>query len=207
VDEALEVGVDGEAGHPERVAEDDVRGLAADARQRHQGVHRVRDDATVQVDEGLPELDQRIRLGPEEAGGLEQFLELGAIGGGVRGGRGVAREELRGDLVDPHVGGLRRQQRGHGQLEGVRVIELAMRIGMGGREFARHAAGAPLQPQGRLRHAANLRAACDNPYGAVMTPSAAILAPLCGKSCLVRLLIMLIACFFGSGRGSPGAIM
>ena len=104
-------------GTSEGVAEHDVGGLAADAGQRDQVVEPARHLAVEALEQGGRELEQRVGLGPEEAGRLDQRLELGAVGGGHRGGVGIGREQRRPDRVDPAVGGLRGQHRDDQQLE------------------------------------------------------------------------------------------
>ena len=74
--EPAEVGVDGDAGDAEGVAEDDVRGLAADAGQRDQVVEPRRHLPVVPLDEGGAELEQRVGLGPEEAERADDLLEV-----------------------------------------------------------------------------------------------------------------------------------
>ena len=49
--------------------------------------------AVVALDERLGELEQRLGLGPEEAGRLDDLLEPLALGAGHRLGVGVGREE------------------------------------------------------------------------------------------------------------------
>ena len=73
---AQHVAVDGQAGHAERVAEDDVRGLAADARQRHERLHARRHLAPVLRDEALRHAEERPGLLAEEAGRCTSLLEL-----------------------------------------------------------------------------------------------------------------------------------
>ena len=86
-----------------------------------------------------PEPDQRRRLVAVEARGVDQLLQLGAVRRGVVGRRPVAGEQLRGDLVDPHVRGLRRQDGRHGQLVRSGEVELAVRVRMRLGELAQHA--------------------------------------------------------------------
>ena len=147
MDEPLEVRVDGEPGYPERVAKDDVGRLAADAGQRVQVLHPVGHLAAEPVDERLAQLDQRIGLVAVEAGRFEQLLQLGPVGGGVVGRRRVPREQLGADLVDPHVGGLRRQHRRDRELQRVAVVELAVRVGVRLGERPGHPAGTALAGQ------------------------------------------------------------
>ncbi len=68
--------IDRKTRNAERVAEDDVRGLAADAGQRYQRRHRVRDFAGVLFDDGGGHADEGARLGAKEACGLNLRLEL-----------------------------------------------------------------------------------------------------------------------------------
>jgi hypothetical protein len=144
------VGVDGDARDAERVAEDDVRGLAADAGQRHQVDQTAGDLAVVPLLQRPTELDQRIGLVAEEPGGPDQLLQLRPVGARVgRGGR-VAREELRGDLVDPLVGALGREDRGDGQLQRSLVVQLAVRVGVRLGQQAGDPARPPLAAQGGL---------------------------------------------------------
>ena len=79
-----EVGVDGDAGDAEAVAEHDVGGLAADAGQRHQVVEPRRHLPVVPLDEGGAQLEQRVGLGAEEAERADDLLELLARGAGHR---------------------------------------------------------------------------------------------------------------------------
>ena len=59
-------------GDVEGVAEDDVRGLAADARQRDEGGHAPRHLAPVALDEAPREAGDAARLRPVEAGGADR---------------------------------------------------------------------------------------------------------------------------------------
>ena len=63
-----EVGVHGDAGHAERVAEHDVGRLAPDPGQGDQVLQPAGHLAAVALDQGLAQPDQRVGLGPEEAG-------------------------------------------------------------------------------------------------------------------------------------------
>ena len=73
---AQHVPVDRQARDAERVAEHDVRRLAADARQLDERVHVGRHLAAVVLDERLRHADERLRLGAEEAGRMDLRLEL-----------------------------------------------------------------------------------------------------------------------------------
>ena len=146
------MGVDDDAFvQAEGVAEDDVRGLPADARELHELGHRARHLAAVALDEGAAEALERLRLVAEEAGGLDERLELFASGicRVVRGGR-AGREERRRHHVDAHVGALRREDRRDQELERVAVVEGAMAAGVGGLETREDLGGARRARGGRL---------------------------------------------------------
>ena len=145
--QASEVGVDRDARDAERVAEDHVGGLAADPGQRHELLERVRQHAVVLLDDGLTQPDQRVGLVPEEARAADHLLELGAVGLCIVERGGVAPEQRRRDGIDHLVGGLRRQDRGDGELQRRGEVELAVGVGVGGGQRAQHAADAPGPPE------------------------------------------------------------
>ena len=136
-----EVGVDGDAGDAEGVAEDDVGGLAADAGQVDEVLEAGRYLAAVPLDQRGAELEQGLGLGAEEAERADDLLEVVAVGPGHRGGVGVGREQGRADGVDPLVGGLGAQHGDDEELERVVEVELAPRVGVGLGEHAVDAAG------------------------------------------------------------------
>ena len=136
-----EVGVDGDPGQAERVAEHDVGGLAADTGQLDEVVEPGRHLAVVVLVERLAQLEQRVGLGPEEAEGPEELLEVLAGRGGHRLGGRVGREERRARRVDPAVGGLRRDDGDDEALERVGEVELGGRVGIGLGEDPVHPAG------------------------------------------------------------------
>src|SRR5690606_27579268 len=127
--EALDVRVDDDAFRlAERVAQDDVRGLAADAREADQRVHLRRDLAPVLVDQRVRHRDQVPRLAPEEAGRVDELFDLLLLRAGQVLWCRVPREEGGRDLVDPLVGALRREDRGDEELERVLVVERALGV-------------------------------------------------------------------------------
>ena len=73
--------------------------------------------------------DDALGLVPEEAGRADGLLELRPVGRGEGGGRRVLGEQGGRDLVDPLVGALGGQDRGHEDLE--RVPELEGRPAVG----------------------------------------------------------------------------
>ena len=139
--ESADMGVDRDPGDTEGIAQHDVRRLAADSRQSNQLIERGRHLATVTLADGLGEsLDAR-GLRAIEADRLDQRLQLRTVSGGVGLGVGVAREEGRGDGVDPLVGALSRQDGGHEELKRVGEIELGIGVRIGLGQDAAHAAG------------------------------------------------------------------
>ena len=148
--DAPEVGVDRDPRDTEGVAEDDVGGLATDARQLDEVLEAARDLSPVVRDEGLPETDDGARLGAVEAGRSQDLLHLLRHGGGEVGGRRVAREEGRGHLVDPDIGRLSREDRRDEQLQRGLEVELAVRVGVALVEQAVAPAGAALHGKGAV---------------------------------------------------------
>ena len=124
------VSIDGQPGNAKRMPEHDVRGLAADARQRGQLLHVGRHVAAVLGDEHLRHADQRLGLLPEEPGRQDQPLELGCVGPRQRPRVRIALEQRRRDHVHALVRGLRRQDRGGEQLEGVAVVQFGVGVRM-----------------------------------------------------------------------------
>src|SRR5206468_3444082 len=109
-------------------AEDDVGGLATDAGQRGELFHCLGHLAAVPFDERLGHADDRLGLVPEEAGGLNLFLEHAGIGGRVGGGGAVLREQMRRHHVHPRISALRRENGSDRELEGALVVQRARGI-------------------------------------------------------------------------------
>ena len=74
---------------------------------------------------------QGLRLVAEEAGGADQFFQLGEGGGGHRLGRGEGLEERGGDEIDADVGTLRGEDGGDEELPRALVVEGADGVGVG----------------------------------------------------------------------------
>ena len=90
--EAADMGVDDDAFvHGEGVAEDDVGGLPADAGELHELRHAARDLAAVALDERPAEALERLGFVAEEAGGLDEGLEILERNLRVMGGGGTGR--------------------------------------------------------------------------------------------------------------------
>jgi hypothetical protein len=104
------------------VREHDVRGLPRDAGKRRQRGERARDLAAELLDDLPSAPGDRFGLLPEEPGRVDDLLD-------VVGSRSrqclrvrVALEQLRRDLVDGFVGGLRREDRGDQELVGTGMV-------------------------------------------------------------------------------------
>src|SRR4029450_8572659 len=135
-DEPSEMGVHTDAGNAEAVAEYHIGGLASHPWESHQVLHALGYFAAEPLGEGSTKLDQRVGLGPKEARGLDQLLQLRAISGGVRGGVRIAGEDHRCDQVDPLVGGLCGQDGGNEEFEWIAEIELDVGVGVCSRSRA-----------------------------------------------------------------------
>ncbi len=138
----------------EGVAEDHVRGLAADAGQRHERLHRARHLAPVTLDEPPGEAGDAARLRAEEARRADDLLDVRDRRRRERAGVGIALEEAGRDLVDAVVGALGGEDRGDGELEGVAVGKGATGLGVGRLQDVEDAAralgrDARLRPAGR----------------------------------------------------------
>ncbi|HEX2444322.1 MAG TPA: hypothetical protein VHJ77_10295 [Vicinamibacterales bacterium] len=127
VGDAQDMTIDGEPRHAQRVTQDDVGGLAADAGEFDELLHARRNLAPMLLDERDRHAGERLRFHPEEAGGLNLGLELRRGCPGQRARVRVSFEERRRDLVDALVGALRRQDRRDEQLVGTAEVELGER--------------------------------------------------------------------------------
>lgn len=124
------VAIHRQARHAQRVAQDDVGGLASHARELDEIVHARRHFAPVSFHERAGHAGQRLRLGSEEAGRLNLRLQLRGRGLRQRAGVRVSREEGRRDSIDALVRALRRENRGDEQLVRIAEVELGERAGM-----------------------------------------------------------------------------
>ncbi len=127
--QAGHMGVHWQTGNPEADAQDHVRSLPPYTRQGDQLFDPVRDLATEVFIERGAETYEAPRLRAEEAGGMDQRLELGRIGVTEIGWCRIALEDLRSDQVDLFVGGLRRQHCRDQKLERGCEVECAQLLG------------------------------------------------------------------------------
>ena len=109
--EPRDVRVDGQAGQAEPDRPHDVAGLAPDTGQRDEVVELGRDLAAEALLDRLRHPDEVLRLRAEEAGRLDERLDVVRIGGREVGRRRILREQRGRHHVDALVGGLRRQDR------------------------------------------------------------------------------------------------
>ena len=122
--------VDGQSRHSKRMAQHDVRRLAADTWQRDERVQVGRDLAPMLVEEHVGHADDRLRLLPKEPGLEDQPFDFDRHSRRQCTGVGVLREQRRRDHVDSQIGGLRREDCGYEQLEGVAVVQLSVGVRM-----------------------------------------------------------------------------
>ena len=132
------MGVDREAREVEADRAHDVAGLAPHAGQPDEVVELARHLAPEFLLELAGHAQQAARLRVEEARGADEAFELVGIGACEIGRRRVAREQLRRDLVDRLVGGLRREDGRDEELERPFVHERALRVGILGRQPRDH---------------------------------------------------------------------
>src|SRR5437867_615362 len=130
--EPLDVGVD----HQPLVlskprAEHHVRGLAADAGEMDQLLHRVGYRASVALDQRLRHPDDRLGLVAKESRAVDLLLQDLRVGAGVVSRGAILREQGGGDHVDPRIGRLGRENGGHQELERAVVLQGAGRVGIG----------------------------------------------------------------------------
>jgi hypothetical protein len=127
VADPVHVRVDRERLLAERGVEHDVGGLAADAGQRLQFFAGARDLSAMMVDQGLAERDHVLRLGVEQADGLDRiaeafFAQLDHLPGSVHAG-----EQRPARNIDADVRRLGGQHDGDQQLERIAGLELGRR--------------------------------------------------------------------------------
>ena len=89
IEQAPDVGVDREAGQAERDGPDHVAGLAADARERHEILQLGRHLPVESLLERGTHSDQALRLLTEEAGGVDELLDVRRLGLGKVAGRRI----------------------------------------------------------------------------------------------------------------------
>ena len=127
-----DVRIDRDAGHAERVAEDDVGRLAADAGQVHQFLERSRHLAAVlarRAPGSTPECSSPCS-GRSRWSGSSSSRSASSASANAFGGR-EAGEQGRRDQVHPLVGALGREDRGDEQLQRRPEIEAALRVRVG----------------------------------------------------------------------------
>ena len=110
------------------VAEHDIGRLAPHTMQGREFIHRLRNFAAVLRDDVCACRTNRLCLVAIEPGGLHRLFDFL-----LRGSREIARgfilfKQRRRDHVHPLVGALRGKNRRDEELQGIRKIELAMRI-------------------------------------------------------------------------------
>ena len=126
------MGVDRQARQPETDTPDHVGRLAAHPRQADQVLHGCGHHAGESLVDGPAEPDEALRLGTEETGRVDESLQLGRVGLAQIGRRRVTGEDRRRDHVDPFIGGLGREHRGHQQLKWIVEVKCTQFLGRPG---------------------------------------------------------------------------
>ena len=117
--------------HAEGLRHHHARGLVAHPGQRLQFLEGPRDLAAVPLDQHLRQEEDVLRLGLEEADGLDvAFQPIEAEREDFLRRVGHRKQAPRG-LVDAHIGGLRREQNGSEQLEHARILQLGVGLRVG----------------------------------------------------------------------------
>src|SRR5918995_3998257 len=129
--DAPDVGVHDDAlVHTEGVAQDHVRRLATDAGEGDELGHGAGDLPAVPLEQVARHPLQGAGLVAVEARGADVFLQPGDIGAGVVGGGTVPLEELFGDHVHPHIGGLGGEHGRDQELQRVLPDKLSRGVGV-----------------------------------------------------------------------------
>ena len=129
--DSLDVGVHDDAFRcSERDAEDDVGRFSADSWQLDEPGQGFRNVACVFRHDLFREADQMTSLLPKHTDGRDIGLDLARLGFGEARCVWIAREEPRGHLVDGHVRCLGAKDGRTEELEGIPMLQLAVRIGV-----------------------------------------------------------------------------
>jgi hypothetical protein len=128
----LNVGVDNDArGDPECRAQDDIRRLAADSRQRRECLDFFRDSAMVLFNDTASECQQIPSLGSEKPRGTDEMLQFGWLSPRKTGRVREPAKQLRRHHVDTNIRTLGGQYCCDQELVGVSVRERTDRIRVG----------------------------------------------------------------------------
>ena len=112
------------------VAENEVRGLASDAGETRQLLHRAGDPAAVLFKENFRALDEVFGLGIVKAAGLDGFADLFIAGVGERLERREPCVQRGGDHVHTRVGALGGEPHGEKQFIILLVLQRAQGVGV-----------------------------------------------------------------------------
>ena len=112
------------------VAENEVRGLASDAGETRQLLHRAGDPAAVLFKENFRALDEVFGLGIVKAAGLDGFADLFIAGVGERLERREPCVQRGGDHVHARIGALGGEPHGEKQLIILLVLQRAQGVGV-----------------------------------------------------------------------------
>ena len=124
---ALHMRVNDNAGLAEGISQNDIRGLSSNSRQSDQLLHRLRNLFVELFRHGLATGNEMFGLILIEASRPNELFELCQIGSCQICRSRIAEKEWRGHLIDPLVGTLSGENRGHKQLPGGTMVELHLR--------------------------------------------------------------------------------
>jgi len=133
--EAADMGIDDDAFiFLEGVSEDDIGGFASGTGEVGEGFEGGWHFAAVLREECGTHGSDVFGFVAIEAGGADEGFEFLLRDGGVIGSGAAAREEVFGDDINPFIGALGGEDGGDEEFECVRVVELAVGVGVDGRE-------------------------------------------------------------------------
>lgn len=154
--QAGDVGVDDDAGlDAVGVAEDDIGGFASDAGEIGEGFEIFGDFAVMLLRDGFGGGNEVLGFIAEKAGGADEVFDVFLLRGGESFGVGVFFKEGGRHHVDADVGALRGEDGGDEELEGARVVEFTMGVGIGLPEDFQNfggGSGTPRPTRGGLAH-------------------------------------------------------
>jgi CRP/FNR family transcriptional regulator, cyclic AMP receptor protein len=129
--QASEMSVDGDPGHPEGIAQHNVRSLPSYARQTHERIKIRRYLTREVITKPLPDELDRLCLLSEEARGGDEGLQLLPVCARIARRIRIGIEKRRCHFVDPLIGALRAQDCGNQQLQRGPEVQFTVSIGVG----------------------------------------------------------------------------
>jgi hypothetical protein len=141
--EASDVGIDDDADIlVEGVSQDDIGGFSTDAAEGGEFLHGLGDLAVVFLDDVGGGGADGGGFAAEEAGGLDDFFDVGLGGFGECFGGRVFFEEDGSNHIDAHIGALGGEDGGDEEFVSIAMIERAVGVGIKALEFGENLGGA-----------------------------------------------------------------